>query len=225
MATNWRGQYSKYREFSLNLLAIYKERQDVKAFLELVLSLSTLIVFIVFALKPTALTMISLTSEINEKQNTLNGLNQKISDLQTANSIFSQNQNVIPDIDNAIFTVPQPVTIAKQIIGVAKNDSVTILGVSIGKAVIIGKGGGTKEAENIKPLPESANALPVSISVKGSYSDLNKFVKDIENLRIPVYVDSLTINSSQSETANTIVQLINGRVPYLGNIPNLVSAK
>lgn len=216
MATGWRGQYYRYKDFFLNILSLYKQRKDLRIFLELVLSLSTVIIFVVFALKPTILTIVSLYKEINEKRSTLSSLNQKIADLQKANDIFSQSQSFIPKIDAAVFDNPEPDTVSKQILGLASKNGVNLLGISIGQTIIIGKGTITKGTADVKPLPESAQSMPVSISIRGNYSNLLSFVKDLENLRIPVKVDSLSINSSQTQEGSIIVGVITARVPYLG---------
>ncbi len=218
MAIGWRGQYYRYKELSLNLLAIYKQRSDLQAFLEIILSLSTLIIFIVFALKPTALTMVSLNKEIKEKRDTLNALNEKINNLQTANSVFIENQNVIPDIDASVFTIPQPDTISKQILGLAQKDSVDIIGMSIGQLTIVGPNTIAKDESgvDIKPLPAGSQSMPISLSIKGPYANLSAFLKDVENLRIPIKIDTSTLTSSQIEGGGALVELITGRVPYLG---------
>ncbi len=216
MALGWRGQYYRYKDLFLNIVSLYKQRRDLRAFLELILSLSTIIIFVVFALKPTALTIISLYNQIKDKKTTLDSLNQKVSDLQTANKIFNQNQNFIPDVDAAIFGSPEPDTISKQILGLGTKDSVTLLGISIGQVVLVGKSTAPKASTDVKPLPGNALAIPVSISIKGTYSNLLLFVKDFENLRIPSKVDTLTVNSSQTERGSVIVGTITARIPYLG---------
>ena len=215
MATGWRVQYYRYKDFFLNIMGVYKQRKDLRAFLELILSLSTVIIFVIFALKPTTLTIISLYNQIRNKQVVLNSLNQKISNLQTANNIFNQNKNFIPDIDAAIFTSPEPDTISKQILGLSSKDSVGLLGVSIGQIMLIGKSTAPKDL-SVKPLPAGALAMPVSASIKGGYLNILSFIKDLENLRIPVKIDSLTITSSQTEGGSVIVGVVTARVPYLG---------
>lgn len=216
MTLGWRGQYFRYKDFYLNILVLYKQRKDLRAFLELILSLSTIIIFVVFALKPTALTIISLYNDVKVKKEILSSLNQKISDLQTANNVYSQNKNFIPDIDAAVFGNPQPDAVSKQILGLGSKDSVTLLGVSIGQVVLVGKTNISKTSSELKPLPGGAQSMPVSISVKGPYANLLTFIKDFENLRIPAKIDSLTINSAETQGGNVIVGVITARVPYLG---------
>ena len=216
MALGWRGQYYRYKDFFLNIVSLYKQRRDLRAYLELILSLSTIIIFVVFALKPTALTIISLYNEIQAKQTTLNSLNQKVQDLKKASNNFNQNKDLIPDIDAAVFGNPEPGTISEQILGLASKDSVTLVGVSIGQVVLVGKSVSTKSSADVKPLPANALSMPISISAKGTYSDLVTFIKDFENLRIPSKIDSLTINSSQTQVGSFIVGVITARIPYIG---------
>jgi hypothetical protein len=215
MATGWRAQYYRYKDLFLNVVTLYKQRRDLRAFLELILSLSTVIIFVVFALKPTAVTIISLYNQIRTKQDTLNSLNQKIANLETANVVFNKNKNFITDVDTAIFTGPEPDTVSKQILGLSSKDSVSLLGISVGQITLVGKNIAPKDP-SAKPLPGNALSMPVSISVKGNYPGLLTFIKDLENLRIPTRIDSLTINSSQTEGGSVIVGTITLRVPYLG---------
>ena len=218
MAIGWRDQYNRYRAFYEHMLSIYKQRKDLRAFLEVILSLSTVIIFVVFALKPTALTIISLYNEVKDRKVILASLNQKVANLQTANKVFVQNQNFIPDINLAIFDIPQPDTVSKQILGLGAKNSISVLGISIGQVVMIGKNTIPLSSSDVKPLPAGAYAMPVSISVKGTYTNLLNFVKDFENLRIISKIDSLTINSSQTQEGNIIVGVITARIPYLGSI-------
>jgi Tfp pilus assembly protein PilO len=216
MATGWKGQYYRYRELFLNIISLYKQRRDLRAFLELTLSLSTIIIFVIFALKPTILTILSLYGQINDKKNTLESLNQKVSALQKANNIYSQNKNSIPTVNTAIFTNPEPDTVSKQILGLASKNGVDLLGMSVGQLMLLGKTTAAKTLINTKPLPDSAQAMSISISVKSTYTNLTNFIKDLENLRVPVKIDSLTINSSQTQEGGIIVSVITARVPFTG---------
>ncbi len=217
MATGWRGQYIRYRGFFLNIVDLYKKRADLRAFLEVILSISTVTIFLLFALKPTMLTIVSLVKEIKEKQTTLAKLNQKISDLETAINIYSQNQNFIPNIDLSVPTKAAPDVVAKQVQALAAKDSVSILGISVSQVALVGSLPTKKGSSEIKPLPTGAKEMPFSISVKGDYAALTTFIKDLENLRVVTKIDTLLINSSNTETGRVIVAVISGRAPFLGD--------
>jgi hypothetical protein len=220
MTLGWRGQYSKYREFSLNLLALYKGRSDLQAFLEIILSLTTLIIFIVFAIKPTAITIVGLTQEIKTKEETLSNLNQKITDLQVAYKLVSENEEVIPILDTAIFNIPQPDTIAKQVLGIAQKNSVTVSGMSMGKTVFVGDIALADDADKLDPISEGAKTMSLSFNANGDYTNLIAFLTDLENSRVPVRIDMLTMSTVLTDTEKILTLQINGRIPYLGKKNN-----
>jgi len=74
-----------------------------------------------------------------------------------------------------------------------------------------------KGSTELTPLPGNALSMPISISLKGSYSSILAFIKDLEVLRIPPKFDSLAINSSQTQEGSTIVSVITARIPFLRN--------
>ena len=195
MALGWRGQYSRYKEFFLNILALYKKRADLKMFLEVILSIITITVFSLFALKPTALTIIALVKEVQGKESLIEKLDQKISNLEKARDTFSQEQSAIPIIESAIPDSPSPDILVGQIEGLAVKNSVGVLGISVGEATLAGNNK-TKE-------------MSVSTSIAGPYQNLNSMIKDIENLRLLVKIDTLGINAN--------VAIISGKIPILPN--------
>lgn len=213
MAVGWRGQYQRYKDFYLNILALYKQRADLRAFLEIILSIATVVIFLVFALKPTALTIINLYGQIQEKKTTVASLDKKISDLQTANRIFSQSQSYIPDVDASVGNRPQPDLISQQIQLAAEKDSVNVLGISIGQVTLIGTPS-KKTAKNLSPLPDNSNEMPISVSVGGDYSSLMVFLNDLENLRMVSKIDTVSLTTSSTNKTN-VVMIIAARVPYL----------
>lgn len=217
MATGWRGQYSRYKDFFLNISSLYKQRPDLRAFLEVILSISTVAVFLLFALKPTALTIISLLNDIKEKQVTVAALTQKINDLKTARSVFDKSQNYVPNIEKSVGNAPEPDAIVQQVAGLSAKNSVDVLGISVGQITLVGTVPAKKSSSGTKPLPLDAKEMPISINIKGSYTSILSFVKDIENLRIAVKMDNIAVNSSKTDTGQVIVAVITGRVPYLGN--------
>jgi len=216
MAQSWRGSYTRYKGFFLNISALYKKRPDIRAFLEIILSLSTVTVFLLFALKPTAVTIINLLQQIKERKETLSVLTQKVDDLQTASNIIQQNQNYIPDINIAIPDAPNPDIFSEQVEGLAAKNTVNILGISVNHVPLVGDLT-NKDTTKYTPLPDSANEMPFSVSIEGGFSGIISFIHDFDNMRIATKIDTLNINSSIGEKGLTIVAIISGRVPYLGN--------
>lgn len=217
MATGWRSSYYRYKELFLNVSTLYKNRADLRAFLEIVLSIVAVIIFVMFALKPTAVTIISLVRQIEEEKKTLSLLTQKVNDLQKANTIFVQNQVHLESINTAISSAPSPDLFTKQIEGLSARDGVELIGLAINDVILVGAPKAVRVSGELKPLPENANEMGYSISIRGSYDSVNNFIKDLEKLRVTSVIDSITINSSVTESGRVIVAVISGRVPYLGS--------
>lgn len=214
MANGLKGDYSRYKDFFLNILRVYKNRSDVKTFLELILSLTTILIFVIFAIRPTILTIIELNKEIKEKEEVVLKIKQKIKNLQIASTTLQQKSADIPYITQAVPQRAEIETIVGQIQGYAVNSGVTILSLSSSDVVLIGKDK-TKKSNEVVTLPQNAREVPITISVTGNFSNLFSFLKSIEGLRRPIQMDSFVINSSLTETGKVLVMVITGRLPYL----------
>lgn len=217
MATGWRSSYYRYKELFLNVTELYKKRADLRAFLEIVLSIVAVIIFLLFALKPTALTIISLVQQIKEERVVLSALTQKVNDLQKANTLLIQNQRFLTDIDLAVSTSPNPDVFAKQIEGIAAKDGVSLVGLTMDSIVLAGKSKTVATSADVTPLPGSTYEMPYSISIKGSYTNIDNFLKSLENLRVISRIDSMSVTSSVSDAGRVIVAVISGRIPYIGS--------
>lgn len=196
-------------------MALYKKRADLRAFLEIILSLSAITIFFVFALKPTALTIINLVKEIQEKRITIIALDLKIKNLQTAETILAQNEATLTDVDTAVSSHANVDVISKQIQGLAAKNSVAVLGFSVGQTLLVGTTTSTKKSFDYKSIPGNPGEMQISLSIKGAYSNIASFIKDFEDLRIAIKIDNLGINSSQTDSEKIIVVVISGRIPFL----------
>ena len=216
MALGWRGQYYRYREFFLNIVDLYKKRQDLRMFTEVILSLSTIIIFSVFALRPTILTIVNLYQEIQAKKKTITQLDQKILALEKAQEIYAQESSFLPVVESSIPEKPEPESFTRLIRDIASKDNVNILGVSAGQVAL--KGNETQKAKlsDLKPVSSKAKEMTISISAAGDFANLNSFINDLDNLRRPIKIDVLGINSSLTDKGCVIVAVVNGRIPFLG---------
>lgn len=211
MATSWRQQYLRYRKYLTDLVTLYKRRRDLRMYMELLMSLAAIVIFALFALRPTFLTIAQLIRDIKAKNATIDQMDEKIQNLATAQSTYNQRSTDISVLKLAVPSAPSPETFARQIEGVAQKDQVVLLGTSMGKAVLAG----TTEAQKEDDLPPGAVGLEVSISATGSYDSLATFLTDLENMRRPIKTDSLSVSATQQDQPDsTIVLVLTGRIPY-----------
>lgn len=205
MALGWRKDYLRYKSYYLNVLNLYKRREDLRMFLEIILSLVAISFFSIFALRPTFLTIAALLKEINTKKGTIIKMDTKIANLQTAQNILNQESPRIPILELSIPTFPQPQNFAHQIEGIASTAKVEVLGVRVDETLLKGD----------IPVKDQGE-MGFSVSTAGSFQNLFSFLKNLENLRSPVKIDVLGISLTKKEQGNILTLVVTGKTPYLG---------
>lgn len=216
MQSGWKKDYTRYKDFFLNVVAAYNNKPDLKIYLELFLSLVTIVAFSIFAIRPTLLTIIQLTKEINDKEETVSKLSQKIRDLQTANNILQSRTEDIKYISEAIPSASTPDNLIKQIESLINENQVQTISFSTSNIDFIGKNQSTaKKSDGQKELALDAMEVPFTLSVTGPYQNLYNLISSIENMRRPVKVDSISINSNKLDENKKLIMTIAGRVPYI----------
>lgn len=215
MANNWKADYMRYKDFFLNVLQVYYAKPNIKIYLELILSLTTIIIFSIFAIKPTILTIIELNKEIQTKEDTIAGIDQKLIDLQKADEIMQNEAEKLANIKRAVPSSASPENIILEMERLAAKNSLQILNLSMSEVTIMGNEKLKKKGvETFKKLPLEADELPFTVSLSGSYQNLVLLISDIENQIRPVKIDSLTINTSITEDGKILILTIAGRLPF-----------
>jgi hypothetical protein len=218
MALGWRKEYLRYREYFLNIVVLYKQRPNVRMFLEIMLSLATISFFSAFALRPTLLTIAQLLNEIEAKEEVIAKLDTKIENIGIAEGVYTSEAPRIPFTVQSVPTNPSVEILTRQVEALAVANQVNLLGVSFGEVVLAGEEKQAPRSDSeISPLPEGAAPVTFSISVTGSYQSLFNFLSSLENLRRPIRIDTTGMTASVTEEGKKIVLLVSGRVPYLKN--------
>jgi Tfp pilus assembly protein PilO len=223
MALGWRKDYLRYRSYFLNIVNVYKRRQDLKAFLELILTLAAISFFALFALKPTLLTIIELLREIEKKEETVDKMNTKIQNLQQAQTLYIQEEARIKLLETTVPGNPAPDLFVRQIEGLATSYPVNLLGITIGEVTLLGEEKEKRSKSELEPLPEGSKGITFSISIAGSYQGVVNFLSALEDIRRPVKIDALNILSPQLEETQNLILVVTGRTPYLKENSNTES--
>jgi Tfp pilus assembly protein PilO len=214
MALGWKKDYLRYKELFLKLLVVYKKRNDVRMFLEIILSLVTITIFSVFALRPTLLTISQLIKDNKEKQETVNKMKQKIKNIQLAQQKYESYSDKISIIEQAVPNTPTPESLLRQIQGIAFKNFVNVVGSSVNEVALIGTDT-KKSKDEIKNLPEGVKSLTFSVNVSGPYLSLYQFLSDLENSRRPIVINSVNIISLKEDEQSFIVMSISGQTPFI----------
>ncbi|MGD0523262.1 MAG: hypothetical protein ABSA43_01745 [Candidatus Microgenomates bacterium] len=217
MAMGWKKQYFRYKDFFLNISLLYKRREDVRMFLEIMLSLATVTVFSVFALRPTILTISQLIKDNKTKEDIVTKLDEKAQALTTAQNVYQQETDNIPAIKYAIPDQPNVDSLIRQMELLAAQDSVNVLNFMVEGVILVGKTQAPAADITLSSFPADSGSVSFSITVTGDYPSLFTFEKGLESLRRPIVTDSAKIFTMATETGNSQNLSITGRAPYLLN--------
>lgn len=213
MAFDYRKEYARYQKYFILLRRVYEERPDIRAYLGILLSIVTISFLTVFALRPTLTTIAGLVSETSTQRQTLKKLDQKIADLEVAQSEWLQISPQLVQIDEAIPKKVQPAKFLQQVEGLAARHGVTLVNLSIEEVTLFGK----DEAEaqkGEKKLPPKIAVLTFSVGVSGSYQQVLNFLSDFSNLRRPVLYNSFSLGGGKA-AEGSIALAVSGSVPFL----------
>lgn len=180
------------------------EKPAMRAYLEIFLTLITISLFGIFAIRPTMITIGKLLQEIKLKESTLATMNKKIADLNAAKDLYTKESEKIKLIEEAIPRSPQPDLIALQIEGLARENNVNIKNLGIEDTKILGT-----------PTPEDDGVLTLTLNLSGEYQGLISFAKGMEDLRRPIMYDGLSLSLVQGKDSRALfMTLENLSTPY-----------
>jgi type IV pilus assembly protein PilO len=190
-------QTRQYQKYFYNIISLYKEKHDLKIYLELILSLITIGIFVVFAIKPTVTTIADIVTKIKVEQETSDKLDIKIKNLGIAQTLYNAEKANINLLDTAIPSGSDISGFIRQNEGLIKKENVTPITVSVDKT-------------NLLVATTSASVLGVTTSITGEFNNLENFIKDIESLRRPSIISKMNM----SETDKLINLSLTLQTPY-----------
>ena len=102
MALGWKSNYLRYKSFFLNVAGQYQKKNELKMFMEVLLSLSAVAIFGLFAIKPTLTTIATLIKDMQGKRQTLALMDEKIENLNQARKVYDEEKAGIELLKTAI---------------------------------------------------------------------------------------------------------------------------
>jgi Tfp pilus assembly protein PilO len=193
----------------------YQKRQDLKMFMELLLSLTTVAVFAIFAIRPTLITIAELVKEVQGKKQTITIMNEKIDNLNKAQALYEEERTNIDLLKTAIPKKGEPEVLIRQIEGEISLNPVKVLSITLGEVSLLGEQQNLSTNTKVSTLPEGAEGLSFSISSSSDYPQLALLIQGMERLRRPFKIDTIFINSQEKEETKELILVINARSPYL----------
>lgn len=204
-------------------LGKYYHLPAVQVSLTLVLSLFIMAIFIVFALRPTVIAILSLQKNIIVSKTTLQQLDTKVSNLQKASVRLDA---IKPNLPNLNVSIPNNganyVTLAMAVEQLSIQTGTQIESGSLGPTILY-----SRILTVFSPdKNQSVVTLPFTVRVTGSYPAVYSFLSQLLLMERIVSVDSVTITKqSISKTAvGTVAMDVGGSAYYLANEAQLKQA-
>lgn len=206
--------YQLYKRYVRNIALIYQRRKDLRAYIELLLSISVITIFSVFAIRPTIVTVIQLNREISEKEKILDALLSKLKNIDTAQTLYNQNKRTVALASSAVPDGPLPDVYSRQIEGLTKVSGVNLIGVTAARAPITPvKSEETGEGQLFNIISQN---IEFSVDVSGSYTNVLSFLSEFEKMRRPMTINSMTIRLiDEDSNSSDVILSLSGLVPFI----------
>ncbi len=210
------------RRYSQDLRRYYR-MPAVQVSLTLVLSIFLMSIFVVFALRPTILSIVNLKKTISESKKVLQQLETKVNFLQKASSQLETLRPFLPNINSGIPNQGaqySPITLAIE--ELAFQNGVIVESESLGPTLLYSR--------ILSPFNPSKNQKVVDLSfsmrVSGTYTAVTNFLNMLMQMERIILVDNVTIAKQAGTKSSTasVTMNIGGLAFYLADAPQLDKA-
>lgn len=190
------ARFHRYYQTLAPMLKKPKARASTTA----VFSFLAISLFLWYAVRPTAQTIIYLQREIADKTKLNQQMEAKISSLIEAQATFEGIQDRLPVLDQALPENPDAVILARELRNIASVAQASISAIQIPSVPIITKEStpGAKLSAQ-KPLQE----FPVTMVLTGSYASLKTFLESLLTLRRITGIELLALKQGGSLQRDT----------------------
>lgn len=195
-----------------NFISAPSVRKDLEQFyarpltrvsFELIVSIITVVLFALFALRPTLLTMSDLLREIQEKQQLDQDLGEKISALATAQSEYSTYQPQIQALDQAILQQSSLEEVAYYLESLLSESGLGVQRVAFGQLPVETK---TTDDPSRNPV---LTQYQVQVVVEGDLVSLQNFLQRVEQVKPLFSVQGWTLSPTEAEDRPPLEAAIN----------------
>ena len=190
--------YKNIEELKLTEIITDKKNRD---YFQISLTAGVLLIFLAFAIRPSLVTFMKTRKDISEYKKYSADLETKIQHLNGAKNIYDRNQNSIELLDKAIPLEPEDDKLISSLDYHAIKNLLIIENLNFGYS------------KDVNPA-----SINFSITATGAYTDIEKFLADLDNILRTITVESLEIkpeeeNNSES-TTKAVTAVIKGKAYY-----------
>lgn len=206
MATSQRNQ------LATTLLKFY-DKPVAKVSLELVFTIGAVIIFALFAIRPTISTMGTLLKELEDKRSLNQRLAQKVASLDTVSEQYRANEARLAVLDQAIPPTPQFEQALLIIEKIASEGQLTIVSLQAKEV--------PKEPVNDVPFSQKTRvSRPIILTVTGDYPAIRQLIENLHNAQRALIVDTVVFSVIEQRSRKTLQAAITINIPFFAADPN-----
>lgn len=188
------------------------KKPQIGAATSAVFSFLAVSLFVWYAIRPTAQTIIYLRREIADKTLLNQKMEDKISALIEAQASYEEMYDRLTLLDQALPPNPDPVLLARQLRNLALVSQASVSAIQVASLPLIIQ----KETPEAKLTPSKPRgAFPVSVVLSGEYPTIKAFLQRLLTLRRIVTIESLNIRHESEEGGSSLQLLVRLNGHYL----------
>lgn len=172
----------------------------------LLFTVGTIVLFAVFAIRPTLITITELLKEIEDRQAVKEVLDQKVAALATAQAEYVSVQTSLPLVEAGLPSQHNLDVLAAQVEGVASSLGTPLDSIQMSSIIL-------NEAGDVLLSPEEIEAgglavLPFTVNLTASFEELDAFLDRLTNMERVIVSESINIDEdSQQLTSDEGIQM------------------
>ena len=197
--------YKQYSVFAQRAGALYA-KPEIRASLEIILSVFTVTLLIFFAIRPTLTNVASLQKKIEDQEVVLKKADTKVSQLLSAETQLSENQGRLALLVDAVPDNFNYFNISKRVEIVAREASVTLSLMRLPGSIVLGGPDvpglvGDRAKEVVMPDENGVMMIGVQFNVGGGQEQVLNFMRSLENMDLLAVIQNIKI--SKTTTSGT----------------------
>lgn len=191
----------------LNTLNEFYQRPVAQASLELFLSISAVLFFAVFAIRPTLLTMSDLIKEIEDKRALNAKLDQKVAALASAQNELLSLETRLPVLEQALPSEPQLLEALSYLEKIASDQRLIIENLQLTTL---------PESDKKTPTPaQTRQSYTLNFTIRGDYIAIKNYLDRVLNVRRAFVIESVSFNTTDTRGKKNLKANITLAVPYI----------
>lgn len=190
------------------------ERPEIRASIEIILSVFAVAFLLTLAIRPTLATVATLQKKIADQTVVDIKLSTKIGQLAKASADLGTYANRVADFSGAVTDTPDESGLAKRFAVIAKDNNITINSLTLNAIPLIGQQIklADKEKGGIKPPLEKDGkvaSFSIDFDVSGEPANVYDFLSKLENMDRVALISTVDLKKEEIKASGTLTVAVN----------------